>query len=83
MTAAGSSGAAGSSMGFCALAAIAIWRSGVLPFYSGILFAVGFALFIPQFYAPPAVRIGHGALVATGSIWVAMVLRRAESAEVR
>ncbi len=56
------------------LAAIAVWRSSVLQRYSGILFAVGFALFIPQFFALPAVRIGHGVLVAVGSIWLATAL---------
>jgi hypothetical protein len=60
------------------LAAIAIWRSGVLPRYSGILFGLGFALFIPQFYTPPAVRIAHGVLVAVGSMWVALTLWKAE-----
>ena len=58
------------------LAAIAIWRSGVLPRSSGILFALGFALFLPQFYTPPAVRIAHGVLVAAGSTWVALALWR-------
>jgi hypothetical protein len=60
------------------LAAVAIWRSGVLPRYSGILFALGFALFVPQFYTPPAVRIAHGVLVAVGSAWVALALWRAK-----
>src|SRR5919201_5714946 len=58
------------------LAAIAIWRSGVLPRSSGVLFALGFALFLPQFYTPPAVRIAHGVLVAAGSTWVALALWR-------
>jgi len=56
------------------LAAVAIWRSGVLPRYSGVLFAVGFALFIPQFYGPPAVRIAHGVLVGIGCVWMAVAL---------
>ena len=54
------------------VAAIAVWRSGVLPRASGILFAVGFALFLPQFFGPPAVRIAHGVLVAAGSVWLAL-----------
>jgi len=62
------------------LAGVAIWRSGVLPRYSGILFALGFALFIPQFYTPAAVRIGHGVLVAVGSIWLAIVMWRTTAA---
>jgi hypothetical protein len=65
------------------LAAVAIWRSGVLPRASGILFAVGFVLFLPQFFTPPAVRIAHGVLVAAGSIWVALALWRASEAQAR
>jgi hypothetical protein len=57
--------------------AIAVWRSGVLPRSSGILFALGFALFLPQFFAPPAVRIAHGVLVAVGSAWLALALWQA------
>lgn len=59
------------------LTAIAVWRSGVLPRPSGILFALGFALFLPQFYTPAAVRVAHGLLVAVGSAWLALALWRA------
>ncbi|MEU3456665.1 hypothetical protein ABZ671_24135 [Micromonospora sp. NPDC006766] len=59
------------------LAAVAIWRSGVLPRYSGLPLAVGFALFLPQFFTPPAVRITHGVLVGIGCAWVAITLWRA------
>jgi hypothetical protein len=58
-----------------------VWRSGVLPGSSGLLFGVGFALFLPQFFTPAAVRIAHGVLVAAGSIWLALVLWRASGAE--
>jgi hypothetical protein len=69
------------SLGVAAiLAAVAIWRSGALPRYSGILFALGFALFIPQFYSPPAVRIAHGLLVAVGLVWVALAVWNAKAA---
>ncbi|MFG1952061.1 hypothetical protein [Micromonospora sp. NPDC048830] len=54
--------------------AVAIWRSGVLPRLSGILFALGFALFLPQFYTPAAVRVAHGLLIAVGSVWLALAL---------
>jgi hypothetical protein len=63
------------------VAAIAVWRSGVLPRASGILFAVGFALFLPQFFGPPAVRIAHGVLVAAGSVWLALALWQATAAQ--
>jgi hypothetical protein len=62
------------------LVAIAVWRSGVLPRSSGILFGVGFALFLPQFFTPAAVRIAHGVLVAAGSIWLALALWRTTAA---
>lgn len=63
------------------LAAVAVWRSGALPRYSGIVFALGFALFIPQFYTPPAVRIAHGLLVAAGLAWLAQAMWTARTAE--
>ncbi|HET6751446.1 MAG TPA: hypothetical protein VFL71_19520 [Actinomycetes bacterium] len=63
------------------LAAAAVWRSGALPRPSGILFAAGFVLFLPQFFTPPAVRIAHGVLVAAGSIWLALALWRASDAQ--
>ncbi|MDK2990128.1 MAG: hypothetical protein PWR16_1657 [Methanoculleus sp.] len=53
------------------LLAVAIWRSGILPRWSGISLALGFALFLPQFFAPPAVRIAHGLLVMIGCWLVA------------
>jgi hypothetical protein len=65
------------------LAAVAIWRSGALARASGILFAVGFVLFLPQFFTPPAVRIAHGVLVAAGCIWLALALWRADEATAR
>jgi hypothetical protein len=65
------------------LAAVAIWRSGVLPRASGVLFAVGFALFIPQFYLPAAARIAHGVLVLVGCLWLAAALWRAPTPATR
>jgi len=53
------------------LFAAAIWRSGTLPRWSGIPLALGFALFLPQFFTPPAVRIGHGLLIMVGCWLVA------------
>src|SRR4029077_7164416 len=56
------------------MAAVAVWRSHVLPRTSGLLFAAGIALFLPQFFGPDAVRIGHGLLLAAGSIILAAAL---------
>jgi hypothetical protein len=58
------------------LAAVAVWRSPVLPRWSGVLFAVAFALFIPQFFAPPALRIAHGLVVTLGCAVLAAGLWR-------
>jgi len=58
------------------LVALAVWRSGVLARAGGIAFAAGFALFVPQFYTPPAVRIAHGILVGAGCAWLALTLLR-------
>jgi hypothetical protein len=57
--------------------AVAVWRSGILPRYSGIPLAVGLSLFIPQFVTPAPVRISHGALMASALIWLGLVVWRA------
>jgi hypothetical protein len=61
------------------LAAVAVWRSGVLPRHSGIVFAIGLALFLPQFYLPPAARIAHGVLTGIGLALLAVQLWRART----
>ncbi len=48
------------------LFAIAVWRSGTLSKWSGIPLAIGFVLFIPQFYTPQPMRITHGILIMVG-----------------
>jgi hypothetical protein len=58
------------------LAAVAIARSSVLPRWSGATFAGGFALFLPQFFTPAALRIGHGVLMAVGCLWLAVAFNR-------
>ncbi|MEQ4302628.1 hypothetical protein ABNF97_14715 [Plantactinospora sp. B6F1] len=61
------------------LAAVAVWRSARLTRHSGIPFALGFALFLPQFFTPAAVRITHGLLIGIGSAWLAWELWRADN----
>jgi hypothetical protein len=65
------------------VAAVAVWRSGVLPRWSAVVFAVGFGLYLPQFFGPAAVRVGHGVLVAIGSLLLAVALWRAVDARQR
>jgi hypothetical protein len=63
------------------LAAVAVWRSGVLPRYSAVVFAVSLALFLPQFFSSPAVRIAHGVLTGIGLVLLAASLWRARARE--
>jgi hypothetical protein len=58
------------------LVAVAVARSGVLPRWAGVPFALAFALYLPQFFGPPALRIAHGVLVAAGCLVLAAVTRR-------
>ena len=55
------------------LVAVAVWRRQPM---AGLLFAIGFVLFIPQFYLPAAARIAHGVLVAIGCGWLAVAVWR-------
>jgi hypothetical protein len=59
------------------LAAVAIAHSSLRPRWSGAVFALGFALFLPQFFTPAAVRIEHGVLMAIGCLLLAIALYRA------
>ncbi|MEQ4722601.1 hypothetical protein [Nonomuraea sp. B19D2] len=59
------------------MAAISVWRSGTLPKWSGMALALGFVLFIPQFFGPYPLRIAHGALIMFGGLWLAAALVRA------
>lgn len=52
------------------LFAIAIWKSHVLPKWSGILLAVGFGLYIPQYVTPQIVRVLHGLLIMVACVWI-------------
>lgn len=58
------------------LAAVAVWRSGRLSRFAGILFAAGYALFLPQFFTPAPVRIAHGIVLGVGLAWLALELWR-------
>jgi hypothetical protein len=63
------------------LAAVAVRRSGELPRWSGILFGLAFALFIPQFFGSPAIRVAHGLLTAAGCVWLAFAIWRAQDSQ--
>lgn len=57
-------------------AALAVMRSSTLPAASAWLFAAGLALYLPQFFGSPALRIAHGALLAVGCWWLARSMLR-------
>lgn len=56
------------------MVAIAVWKSGRYPRWSGVPFAIGFGLYIPQFAGTQPIRVAHGLLVAVGCLWLAAVL---------
>ncbi len=54
--------------------ALAIWKSGLLPKWSGIPLGIGFVVYIPQLQGDPffqPIRIAVGVLIALGCIWIA------------
>lgn len=59
------------------VAGVAVWRSGVLARWAGVLLAAGLVLLLPQFYGPPSLRIAHGVLLGAGCVVLALELRRA------
>jgi hypothetical protein len=56
------------------IVAITIWRSGSYQKWSGIPFALGMTLYLPQFLVGQPLRIVHGMLVTVGCIWIAVSL---------
>ena len=69
-------------LGLLAMAAGAIVVAVRTRRVSAILFAVGFGLFLPQFFGPPALRIAHGALLAVACVWLAWDAKRTQPAPV-
>jgi hypothetical protein len=56
------------------LFAIAVWRSGRLANWSGIVLAIAFALYIPQFAAGQPLRVAHGLLLLVGALLLAWAI---------
>ncbi len=57
--------------------AVALWRTEAR--YAAVVFAAGFALFVPQFYLPPAARIAHGVLMLAGCVWLGLATHRQQA----
>jgi hypothetical protein len=62
------------------LVATAIWKANDFPKWSGIPFALGFALYIPQYVASQPIRVAHGLLIAVGCLWIAAGMWQTSSA---
>ncbi|MEH7177561.1 hypothetical protein [Neobacillus vireti] len=58
------------------IVAVTIWRSGKYQKWSGIPFALGMVLYIPQFFGGQQLRVIHGLLVTIGCLWIAVGLWR-------
>jgi hypothetical protein len=58
------------------MVATAVWMSGTFSKWSGLPFALGFALYLPQFFGTQPLRVAHGLLVAAGCLWLAAGLWR-------
>jgi hypothetical protein len=63
------------------IVAVAVWKSRLLPKWSGVPFAVGFALYIPQFFGTQPIRVAHGLLVTAGCLWIAASLWQLSATE--
>ncbi len=61
------------------LATVGIWRSEVLPRFSAFGYALGFVVFIPQFYAAAPIRIAAGVVTGVGLVWLGICLWRKAS----
>ncbi len=60
------------------LIGLAVWKSGTLPRWSGVLYAIGLALFFPLF--PQAIRIVDGLLIGVGGVGIALSILQAHHA---
>jgi hypothetical protein len=49
----------------------------------GVLTGIAVALYLPQFFGPPPVRMAHGVLLAIGCLWLAIGLWGSRGAEPR
>lgn len=61
------------------LAAIALLRARVAWAWTGLVFAAGLVLVLPQFFFGPEVRIAHGVLFGAGCLAVAFAVTRLDS----
>ncbi|MFC0211634.1 hypothetical protein ACFFK0_04065 [Paenibacillus chartarius] len=63
-----------------ALMAAAIWKSRLITKWSGIPFALGFLLYLPQYMGSQPIRVAHGLLITVGCLWMAVTMWRRQRA---
>jgi hypothetical protein len=56
------------------LMGVAVWKSGTLPKWGGILLALGLAFFFPLL--PQLIRVVDGLLTGVGGVWLALSMLR-------
>lgn len=61
------------------LVSIAMFRAGMPLAWTGVVFAAGLVLVLPQFFTPPAMRTAHGVLFGVGCLLVAFAVTRLRS----
>jgi hypothetical protein len=63
------------------MTAVTAARDRRLVRWGGVLTGICLALYLPQFFGPPPVRIAHGVLLAVGCLWLAagLWIRRASA----
>ncbi len=60
---------------------VATWPARGTRRLAGALAGTGLALYLPQFFAPPVVRVAHGVLLAVGLVLLAVTSWRTRPAE--
>lgn len=64
------------------MVAAAVWKSRIMPKWSGIPFAFGFLLYLPQYLGSQPIRVIHGLVITVGCLWIAAgLLRRRNNRE--
>lgn len=61
------------------LTSIALFRAGMPWAWTGVVFAAGLVLVLPQFFTPPVMRTAHGLLFGVGCLLVALTVIRLRS----
>lgn len=56
------------------MTAVTAWRDGGLASWGAAFAGAALVLYLPQFFAPPPVRMAHGLLLAVGCLWLALGL---------